>query len=229
MAFSSFKTLINVGKNTVNDYKVPATRTIEKNKDFEVRIYEKTKFVVIKYKSVDKGPKSKEAKKTSSDKKEPNDQIMNYVWKMMKYTQGENKSQLNLKFYMPVFVHVETLSEANEQGEKDIEVKIMVALPPEYQLDSTNSEKTPLDPPEPNDPEITFEIIEEFKCYVASFGGFAGDDEYQSETNKLRSFLKTKSTEQAPLSVIENRCICISYDPPFKMWGRRNEVILIAS
>ena len=32
MALSNFKTLLNVGMNTVNDYKVPVTRTVEKNK-----------------------------------------------------------------------------------------------------------------------------------------------------------------------------------------------------
>ena len=40
----------------------------------------------------------------------------------MKYTQGDNKSNLNMKFYMPVFVHIDTLSDLNEQGEKQIEV-----------------------------------------------------------------------------------------------------------
>jgi hypothetical protein len=119
---------------------------------------------------VDKGTnkKDKESKKSaSSDKKEPNDQIMNNVWRMMKYTQGENKSKTNIKFYMPVFVHIETLGQnANEQDEKEIEVKIMVALPPEYQVNSADPSKTPSDPPEPNDQDITFEVVEEFKCYV---------------------------------------------------------------
>jgi hypothetical protein len=162
MAFGGFKTLINVGMNTVNDYKVPVTRTIEKTKDYEIRVYEKTKYVLIRYKTIDKGTN----KNKKSDKKEPNDQIMNNVWKIMKYTQGDNKSSLNMKFYMPVFVHIDTLTEINEQGEKEIMVKIMVALPPEYQLDKNDPEKEPQEPPAPNDQDIIFEIIDEFKCYV---------------------------------------------------------------
>jgi hypothetical protein len=160
MAFGSFKTLINVGMNTVNDYKVPVTRQIEKTKDYEIRVYEKTKYIIIKYKTIDKGAnKNKNTENSKSkDKKEPNDQIMNNVWKIMKYTQGDNKSNLNMKFYMPVFVHIDTLTEINEQGEKEIEVKIMVALPPEYQNEN--------EPPVPNEQDISFEIIDEFKCYV---------------------------------------------------------------
>ena len=167
MAFGGFKTLINVGMNTVNDYKVPVTRTIEKTKEYEIRVYEKTKYVLIKYKTIDKGTnKNKKSENKSKEKKEPNDQIMNNVWKIMKYTQGDNKSNLNMKFYMPVFVHIDTLSDLNEQGEKQIEVKIMVALPPEYQFDKNDPNKEPLEPPVPNEQDIIFEVVDEFKCYV---------------------------------------------------------------
>jgi hypothetical protein len=133
-----------------------------------VRLYEKTKFVVYKYRTVDK--KADKSKTKSDEKHQPNDQIMDHVWRLMKYTQGHNEQSLNMKFYMPVFVHIETLNNEEEPGEddadKEIEIKLMVSLPPEYQFDQSQPNKLPLEPPKPNDPELGFEIFEQFKCYV---------------------------------------------------------------
>ena len=83
----------------------------------------------------------------------------------MKYTQGENETNTYMKLYMPVFVHVQTIGET--ELERDIEVKILVSLPPDYQdLKSTSPEVAPLEPPKPNDPDIFFEVLDEFKAYV---------------------------------------------------------------
>ena len=141
-------------------------------KDYEIRVYEKTKFIVIKYITINKSSKS------STDKeKKPNDDIMNKVWKLMKYTQGNNKSNLTMKFYMPVFVQIDrSVKNTPEDGTvdinlndiegKEIEVKIMVALPPEYQQNENDMNGVPKEPPSPNEDDIEFEIIEKFKCYV---------------------------------------------------------------
>ena len=59
-----------------------------------------------------------------------------------------------------------------------------------------------------------------------TFSGFAGDNEFKSETNKLREIVKEKYKDQ--VRVQENRTICIAYDPPYKLFNRRNEVMLIA-
>lgn len=56
------------------------------------------------------------------------------------------------------------------------------------------------------------------------FSGFAGDEEFEMETKQLGEILK-----KSDLKSIENKCICISYDPPFKLFGRRNEVILLSA
>ena len=34
---------------------------------------------------------------------------MDIVWKLMKYTQGENEERINMKLLMPVFVAAETI------------------------------------------------------------------------------------------------------------------------
>ena len=144
-------------------YIINLTKLSKKN--YETRVYEKTKYMVIKYKTTEKvANKNDEAKKSDEKQKKPNDQIMGSVWRLMKYTQGDNKNKIKIKFYMPVFVRIKT--EPKENGEKDLEVRIMVALPPEYQSDNNNANIPVLDPPEPNEQDIEFEVHEEFKCYV---------------------------------------------------------------
>ena len=59
-----------------------------------------------------------------------------------------------------------------------------------------------------------------------TFSGFAGDNEFKAETTKLREIVKEKYKEQ--VRVHDNRTICIAYDPPYKLFNRRNEVMLIA-
>jgi hypothetical protein len=120
---------------------------------------------VIKYRV--KNPKENSAKSHASNKKEPNDRIMDSAWKLMKYTQGENEEKLTMKLHMPVFVCIETITDNIEEKLNDdeelIEIKVMVSLPSEYQ--SIKSEK-PLEPPVPNDKEILIEEVAKMKCYV---------------------------------------------------------------
>jgi len=126
---------------------------------------------------MDKRSASNEAAKSDKEKK-PNDKVMDNIWKMMKYTQGENDQNKLMKLYMPVFIHIETLendkentenSEVDvrkEDAEEEVEVKLLISLPPEYQFDPKDPTKEILEPPVPTEPSISFETIEEFKCYV---------------------------------------------------------------
>ena len=131
-------------------------------------MYESNKYIVIKHQMIEEST-------SKTEKKDENDPIMKNVWKLMKYTQGDNENKINMKFLMPVFVHVETLEEGDEgaEGEDEtcnkrrlIEVKVIASLPKEYQVDLNNPSKTPLEPPKPLDSEIYFEVIDQFKCYV---------------------------------------------------------------
>lgn len=118
-----------------------------------MRLYEKNKYIVIKYRTLDSEQQVKDSKGSE-------DPVMQKVWKIMKYTQGDNDKQLYMKFYMPVFVKIETIGVDPETKAKQIEVKIMVSLPPDFQND---------EPPKPNDPDIEFEILDQFKCFVKYF------------------------------------------------------------
>jgi len=72
-----------------------------------------------------------------------------------------------MKLYMPVFVYVQTVAET--EIEREVEVKILVSLPPDYQELKSDPAKTPLEPPKPNDPDIFFEVLDEFKGYIRYF------------------------------------------------------------
>lgn len=114
--------------------------------------------------------KNKESKETTPSpevKKKDGDgstEVATLVWKIMKYTQGDNENGLIMKLLMPVFVHVQTLSET--ETEKEFEVKILVSLPIEFQEDKSDPNKVPKEPPAPKDADIYFEVFDEFKCYV---------------------------------------------------------------
>ena len=112
--------------------------------------------------------KSKDAAAAKS--KDPNDRITGSVWKLIKYTQGENKDGISIKFHMPVFVHIYDEygndSTAESVPNAEVEVKIMACLPVQFQFDAVDEDKVPQEPPCPNDEEIKFEIFDEFKCYV---------------------------------------------------------------
>ena len=118
----------------------------------EHRSYAKNKFIVIKFRAINK---------TSPGEESKNDKIKSDVWRIMKYTQGENERKIKMKLIMPVFVHVENLVEnGSDTAIDEVEIKIMVSLPKEYQINLSE------EPPKPNDPSITFEIFNDFECYV---------------------------------------------------------------
>jgi hypothetical protein len=120
----------------------------------EHRFYQANRFVVIKFRA---------KKAQAPGEKSKNDKITEDVWKIMKYTQGENDRKAKMKLIMPVFVHVENLipeGAGPDAPYEEVDIKIMVSLPKEYQTDPS------LQPPKPNDESITFEDLAEFECFV---------------------------------------------------------------
>lgn len=221
------KLMINVGKNTVSDYAIPVRQTLEKTKAYEIRTYETNKYVQIQYQIVESTDPSKKKKKSES--KQGNDDVMAIIWKLMGYTQGDNDQNLHMKLIMPIFVGAETLENEykGSKEEKLVEVTVFLSLPAEYQVDKNDASKVPLEPPKANDASISFQVIVGFKCYVGTFGGFASDDSFKEETGKLKQNLAKDA--DAKVTYNDNKVICISYDPPFKLFGRTNEVLLISN
>lgn len=166
-------------------------------------------------------------KATASGEESKNDRIMKEVWRIMKYTQGENDRKVKMKLIMPVFVHVEAVSDDPNVDSSTldamkadmVDIRIMVSLPREYQGAEEGGQG--LQPPAPLDSLLSFEVMDSFECFVRQFGGFASDELYESETSKLKSYLESKR-----IAVYGNKCLCISYDSPAKLINRRNEVVL---
>jgi hypothetical protein len=103
--------------------------------------------------------KSKEKKKS----KKPNDSVMNLIWKLIKYTSGNNEKQQNVKFHFPVFVQVDTTSSEDENDVNNL-ITILASLPKEYQVSVEKA--NPEEAPKPIDTEIKIENIKSFKCYT---------------------------------------------------------------
>lgn len=117
-------------------------------KDYQIRLYKENKYVVITLKD--------------SGNKETSDSISKQVWRLMKYTQGHNDKNLNMKFHLPVFILIN--EPASDATEKITEIKIMVTLPIEFQ--SYRQDGAPEEPPNPTEPDIKIETLKEFKCFV---------------------------------------------------------------
>ena len=63
--------------------------------------------------------------------------------------------------------------------------------------------------------EIEIEVIQEFKCFARCFGGFTTDQTFKEESAKLRESLGQIKNQE--INIDDNKMICISYDPPFKV------------
>ena len=153
-------------------------------KNYEVRTYEKNRYAFIEYHTYENETETnctylpaEEDQATQepidTNRKQGNETVMKIIWKLMKYTQGENVEKLKMKFIMPVFVNVETVANETEPNfestvqnlsrsgkQKVNKIKVMVSLPPEYQSDQK------LNPPQPLDQEVQFEAMDQFSCYV---------------------------------------------------------------
>ena len=129
---------------------------------------------------------------------------------------------------MPVFVHGNNAIEQDPtMNAIKVEMKVMISLPSEYQEDPNDAKKEVVEPPKPNEPDIQIEVLDKFKCYARCFGGFASDQVFKEETLKLRESLGQVKNQDIKIDAA--RVICIAYDPPFKLFGRRNEVMVIST
>ena len=74
-----------------------------KFKDYEVRIYERNRYAYIKFYTFEKNSNDAKKEEKKSESKTGNDEVMGYVWKLMKYTQGENETKTCMKLVSKFF------------------------------------------------------------------------------------------------------------------------------
>ena len=133
MDVNAIKTLVKTSMNINFDFKVPTFQTLDKNKEYETRLYERSKYIFIKYHTIDDDYCNNNNKSSKSGF----EMVMKNVLKLMKYTQGENARKIKMHFIMPVFVSVETLDNPTASNGNIIEIKVMMCLPPEVYITYT--------------------------------------------------------------------------------------------
>lgn len=79
-------------------------------------------------------------------------------------------------------------------------------------------------PPVPSNPDVFVETTSSLKVYVASFPGFARDDEITMRAATLHMLL-----EKDGIEVEEGHYYFAGYDAPFRLFNRHNEVWLPAA
>ncbi len=121
-------------------------------KDYEVRKYFRNKYAILRLKPVAGAENGKDKGVESVTKQ---------VWRIMKYTQGENDQKVKMTLHLPVIVQAD--SSASEDEDKP-EVTIMVTLPIEYQ--DYNEGGATKETPKPDDQDIQIEYVEEFEGFV---------------------------------------------------------------
>lgn len=119
------------------------------------------------------------------------------------YIFGGNEENQKISMTSPVH-----MQENNIDGRKSSTMKFV--MPEKYQMK---------DLAKPNDSRI--EIIKSNKKKYAAikFSGYSNDSKIKNFSEKLKNILKRKS-----ISFIDSP-IYLGYDPPYKFWNRKNEVL----
>jgi hypothetical protein len=76
------------------------------------------------------------------------------------------------------------------------------------------------DLPRPNDPGVRIEKSADEYVAAIRFSGFASDEAIRSQTERLANLLRAKDIE--PVGNFRY----LGYDPPYRLVGRRNEIIV---
>ena len=119
------------------------------------------------------------------------------------YIFGGNEE--NQKISMTAPVHMQ---ENNIDGKKSSTMKFV--MPEKYQME---------DLAKPNDSRIEITKSNKKKYAAIKFSGYSNDSKIKNISEKLKNILKRKGISY------ENTPIYLGYDPPYKFWNRRNEVL----
>ena len=74
--------------------------------------------------------------------------------------------------------------------------------------------------PKPNDSKIAIHTTEDKYVAAISFGGYASDEKIKEYSDKLEKALKASSIP------FFGRFLFLGYNPPYQLFGRRNEIIV---
>lgn len=126
-------------------------------------------------------------------------------WQLFNYIGGKNETNSKVAMTVPVRSTVEV----DEDKTKSARMSFFV--------DPTK------DCPAPTEEGLFFEEEGEKKFYVSHFGGFAKYHLYKEHLNTLKAAL-----DRDGKSYVTDTYYTAGFDPPFRLWGRRNEVYVEA-
>ncbi|EDO39271.1 predicted protein [Nematostella vectensis] len=147
-----------------------------------------------------------------STKADPGE-IMSAFWRLYGYINGKNDQSKKMSMNLPVRVHI-TLNENDTDG-SNVKSCIMSFY--------ISSEFLP-EIPKPNDQAVFIEKDNSKVVYVCHFPGFAKEKDWKDTRKGLRQTLDKDCKRYATFEYYS-----MGYDPPYKLWGRRNEMVLVAS
>ena len=119
------------------------------------------------------------------------------------YIFGGNDEKQKIAMTAPVQMHNNDIN-----GDKSLTMRFV--MPDKYSIEDLSK---------PNDSRIEITKSGEKKFAAISFTGYNNDSKFLLNSNKLKKFLDSKN-----ISYVDNP-IYLGYDPPYKFWNRRNEVL----
>lgn len=129
-------------------------------------------------------------------------------WRLFNYIRGDNDGDKKIAMTVPVHSQVELDNEGKCKA-----FTMSFYTPAEYQAN----------PPVPKDKTVFHEKIEGCVMYASNFAGFAKDKDWRENEKKLKA-----SLERDGKGYVKNMYIAAGHDPPFRLFGRHNEVLLVA-
>ncbi|KAL9981703.1 hypothetical protein ACROYT_G010444 [Oculina patagonica] len=129
-------------------------------------------------------------------------------WRLFNYIRGENEGGKKIAMTVPV----ESRVELDDEGKCKV-FTMAFYTPAENQAN----------PPVPKDETVFHEKVEGRVMYALHFGGFANDKDWRENEKKLKELL-----DRDGMGYVKNMYVSAGHDPPFRLFGRHNEILLVA-
>jgi len=136
---------------------------------------------------------------------EENNAKQNSLFRILaNYIFGGNSENQKIAMTAPVHMQKE-----NTEGKDATTMKFV--MPSKYNLNDLSK---------PNDPRISIYKSKQRKYAAIGYGGYNSDSKTDNYYKKLKSLLKNNKIK------FSDSPIYLGYDPPYKFWGRKNEILL---
>lgn len=111
----------------------------------------------------------------------------------------------NQKIAMTAPVHMQETSSYDKAS-----VTMKFVMPSKYTLNDLSK---------PNDPRIVMEKVGKKRYAAISYSGYNNQSKFNAHSNKLRKVLEENNINYS------GKPIYLGYDAPYKLWGRKNDIL----